>query len=43
VAGAIAALAQREGITARDAAFRLVQAAGLPRVPAAFGGGAIVG
>jgi subtilisin family serine protease len=43
VAGAIAALAQRDGISAKDAAFRLIQAAGVPRVPIAKGGGAIVG
>jgi subtilisin family serine protease len=43
VAGAIAALAERDGITVRDAAFQLIQAAGVPRVPIAKGGGAIVG
>jgi subtilisin family serine protease len=43
VAGAIAALAERDGITVRQAAFQLVQAAGVPRVPIAKGGGAIVG
>jgi hypothetical protein len=43
VAGAIAALADRDGIAVRDAAFQLIQAAGVPRVPIAKGGGAIVG
>jgi subtilisin family serine protease len=43
VAGAIAALAERDGISVRDAAFRLIQAAGVPRVPVPKGGGAIVG
>jgi subtilisin family serine protease len=43
VAGAVAALAERDGITVRDAAFRLIQAAGVPRVPAIKGGGTIVG
>ncbi|MEA2591783.1 MAG: hypothetical protein QOD62_1614 [Actinomycetota bacterium] len=43
VAGAIAALAERDGITVRDAAFQLIQAAGVPRVPIPKGGGAIVG
>ncbi|HEY2666519.1 MAG TPA: S8 family serine peptidase, partial [Actinomycetota bacterium] len=43
VAGAIAALAQRDGISVKDAAFRLIQTAGVPRVPIAKGGGAIVG
>jgi subtilisin family serine protease len=43
VAGAIAALAEQDGITVRDAAFRLVQASGVPRVPVLKGGGAIVG
>ncbi|MEA2590127.1 MAG: hypothetical protein QOH66_3054, partial [Actinomycetota bacterium] len=43
VAGAIAALAEAEGLTVRDAAFRLIQAAGVPRVPVPKGAGAIVG
>jgi hypothetical protein len=42
VAGAIAALAQRDGISVKDAAFRLIQAAGVARVPEIKGGGAIV-
>ena len=42
VAGAIAALAERDGIDVRDAAFRLIQAVGAPRVPVTKGGGAIV-
>jgi subtilisin family serine protease len=42
VAGAIAALAQRDGVDVREAAFRLLQAAGVPRVPAIKGGGTIV-
>jgi subtilisin family serine protease len=43
VAGAIAALAEQVGISVRDAAFRLTQAPGVPRVPVTKGGGAIVG
>jgi len=43
VAGAIAALAERDGISVRDAAFRLIQATGVARVPVTKGGGAIVG
>ena len=43
VAGAIAALAQRDGIDVRGAAFRLIQAVGVPRVPVTKGSGAIVG
>jgi len=42
VAGAIAALAERDGVPVREAAFRLIQAAGAPRVPFTKGGGAIV-
>lgn len=43
VAGAIASLAERDGITPRDAAFQLLEAPGVPRVPISKGGGAIVG
>jgi subtilisin family serine protease len=43
VAGAIAALAERDSLSVRDAAFQLIQAAGVPRVPFPKGGGAIVG
>lgn len=43
VTGAIAARAESAGTTPRQAAFELVDAAGLPRVPAVKGGGAIVG
>jgi len=42
VAGAIAVLAERDGITVREAAFRLIQGAGVARVPVIKGGGAIV-
>src|SRR5260370_18548900 len=43
VAGAIAALAERDGVDVRGAAFRLLPAAGAPPVPAIKGGGTLGG
>jgi hypothetical protein len=42
VAGSIAAYAEANHVTPRQAAFELIEAAGLPRVSASKGGGAII-